>query len=152
MPINSFIIINRKGVSNMKKLLTIAIMTAMFLGSAVSVFAAPWNAAENGNDPSGKFVAYYPEGYHTIPWLGWEFQGADLVMQRGNKKQFHQWFEGTYKDGEYYAIHTIWSITEDGTCPENWVKVGYTYPHWGDYMEPGAQYCVHNNYYQGTKP
>jgi len=133
-----------------KKLLSIAI-AAVFALSAASVSAAPWNAAENGNDPSGKFVAYYPTGPHSIAGMDGQFEGADLVMMRGNSGQIQQWFEGTI-NGEYAAIHSVWNLAgKDGTCPEGWVKIENAYPQWGYYLVPGATYCVHNNYYQGTK-
>lgn len=135
----------------MKKILTVAIMAAMFLGSAVTVLAAPWKPAGE-NAVNDKYVAYYESGDHGIPGIGNQYLGWDMVMRRGNdEKQFHQWFEG-YINGEYVGVHSVWNLSKDGECADGWVKVTDAYPNWGYYMEPGATYCVHNNYYNPTKP
>lgn len=133
----------------MKKiLLTIAIVAAVLLTGAITADAAPWVPAENETNP--QIVAYYPEGPHSIVGLDGQFEGRDLVMLRGNSGQIQQWFEGII-DGKYAAIHSVWNLSKNGSCPGDWIAVPNAYPQWGDYLVPGATYCVKNNYYQGTK-
>lgn len=130
-------------------ILTVAVL--LITGASVTS-AAPWIPADNQVTPNDRFVAYYDWGTdHTIPGIGNHYIGRDLVMQRDSTGQFHQWFEGENPDGVYVAIHSVWNLSKDGTCPVDWITIPNAYPGWGDYMTPGATYCVHNNYYQGTR-
>ncbi len=135
----------------MKYILTIALIICAFVFNVPVAQAAPWTSADNAVMPNDKFVAYYQDGRHAIAGIGDQFFGRDLVMARGNNGQFHQWFEGFDEYGIFVAIHSVWNISKTGHCPDAWVTVENAYPQWGDYLQPGATYCVHNNYYLGTK-
>jgi hypothetical protein len=135
----------------MHKLFTIVLTLTLFFAVASTAIAAPWVPAGNQVTPNDRFVAYYPEGRHAIAGeSNDQYYGRDLVMRRGNTGQFHQWFEGTDPNGKFVAIHSVWNTANHGTCPKNWITIPNAYPLWGYYMEQGATYCVHNNYYLGT--
>jgi hypothetical protein len=134
----------------MKKNLILAIIVVVtFLGSAVGALAAPWVHADKYSI-NDKYVSYDEGGLHGIAGIDGLVLGRDLVMKRGNQNQFHQWLEGLMNE-IYVAVHSVWNLSNDGKCPKDWVVVADAYPNWGSYMEEGATYCVHNNFYQGTK-
>lgn len=124
----------------MKKI-SIALFTILFAFAAVSVaFAAPTNEQKAASDP--QTVAYYPTGIHAIPSDPVTYvTGTDLVTMRGDSGQIQAWY--TQADG--HGIHSVWNISKNGTCPTNWVLIAQAYPTWGDYLTPGADYCVQNN-------
>jgi hypothetical protein len=121
--------------------LTIALFSAfLFVATAATAFAAPTNKPKSENNP--QVVAYYESGIHAIasdPVTYYE--GKDLVMLRGSTGQIQQWYTGA----DNHGIHSVWNISKDGTCTEGWVLIEDAYPTWGDYLTPGADYCVHNN-------
>ncbi len=134
----------------MKKIFAFLAISVFFLVNSPAAFAAPWVPA-SANPFSDKYVAFYDWGTtHGIAGEEGTFVGRDVVMRRGNSGQFQQWFEGTNPDGEYVAIHSVWNFAHNKGCQDNWVTIENAYPDWGDYLVPGATYCVHNNYYQGT--
>jgi len=136
----------------MKKTITTFMVSAMLLATTGIALAAPWVPAGNQVTPNDKFVAYYPNGRHAIPGFSSDqFYGRDLVMRRGNSGQFQQWFEGTDPTGTFVAIHSVWNLAHGNNCPNTWITIPNAYPQWGFYLVPGATYCVHNNFYQGTK-
>jgi hypothetical protein len=130
-------------------------MTALVLGFGVTlafaqtIRAAPFNAA----DKNPNVVAYYPTGPHGIVGIpGTNHEGADLVMKAGKSGNFQQWFYGTNPlTGETYGVHSIWNVTKNGKCPANATLVENAYPGWGDYLQPGADYCVIENIFKPAK-
>jgi hypothetical protein len=135
----------------MKKFIASLAVSAMFLASTGAAFAAPWVPA-NAHPFTDKYVAVYGPGTtHAIAGYDGTFVGRDLVMARGNSGQFQQWFEGTDPNGNYVAIHSVWNLAHNASCSNGWVTIPNAYPDWGNYLVPGATYCVHNNFYQGTK-
>lgn len=141
----------------MNKIIGVTTAVLIFFVSSGLSLAAPWTPAGNQITPNDKFVAYYPDGRKAIAGLGDQYYGRDLVMRRGNSGDFQQWFEGNDPNGNFVAIHSVWNLLKKGdSCPNDWIKIVNANPAgpdygWGDYLVEGADYCVHNNYYQGTK-
>ena len=131
---------------------TIIMVLALVLGAtllpAKPVSAAPFNAADN----NPQVVAYYPTGPHGIVSIpGANHEGEDLVMRAGKSGNFQQWFYGTFPlTGETYGVHSVWNETKNGKCPANATLVENAYPGWGDYLEPGADYCVIENIFKAN--
>lgn len=78
-------------------------------------------------------------------------------MKAGKSGNLQQWFYGTSEElpnltkGE----HSVWKdVGSSTTCPnDKWVLVKNAYPAWGDYLNPGANYCVHtNDFHSSIKP
>jgi hypothetical protein len=138
----------------MKSLLIAALFLSALALSVVAnpskVLAAPYNAADN----NPQVVAFYPTGPHGIPSEpGGNHEGMDLVMQAGKSGNFQQWFYGTFPAGGegLHGDHDVWLVSKDGTCPPNATLVPQAYPGWGDYLVPGADYCVMNNDFHTSK-
>lgn len=127
-----------------------AICTGLFLTAVTSAFAAPYKAAEN----NPQVVAYYENGTHGIPSeTGGNHEGIDQVKQNGNSGNFQAWFYGTFPAGGegLHGDHDVWKISKDGTCPPNAILVPNANPGWGDYLVPGADYCVISNDFHQSK-
>jgi len=109
--------------------------------AAVSVVkAAPNNPQKAANNPNK--VAYYEEGLHAIPTDPITYvTGTNIVTERGNSGQIQAWYTG--ENGHGY--HSVWNIAKKDSCPANWVFIEDPYPEWGDYLTPGANYCVKVN-------
>lgn len=123
------------------KAIEIAIVTILFTFMLASAaLAAPINSQKADNN--SQVVAYYSTGIHAIPTDPVTYlTGTDLVTTRGNTGQIQAWYTG--EDG--HGVHSTWNISKDGTCPNSWVLIAQAYPTWGDYLTPGADYCVYNN-------
>lgn len=128
-----------------KKVFSAAASGALLLSALTPVaFAAPFNAADN----NPQVEAYYPTGDHGIVGENDTHTGQDLVMRAGNSDNFQQWFYGTSTEngGNTEGDHSVWKNVGDKTsCNGNSVSVQNAYPAWGDYLEPGANYCVKTN-------
>ncbi len=128
----------------MKVILGFFLALILVLVSIKTVNAAPFRAF----DKNPNVVAYYPEGDHGIPGESFLHQGEDLVMRNCRSCNFQQWFLGTSEEqgGIKEGEHTVWrSVGQATTCPKGWILMISPYPAWGDYLQPGANYCVHNN-------
>lgn len=130
----------RVRINTLSKFVAILAVMATMLFGAGAAFAAPNNPQKADNN--SQVVAYYPTGIHAIPTdpIQW-FEGNDLVMMRGNTGEIQQWFT----DPSGHGIHSVWNISNNGSCANGWVLISNAYPNWGDYLTPGADYCVHNN-------
>lgn len=127
----------------MRKLLALFTALAVSLFGATAAFAAPFNA---GNNP--QIVANYSTGDHGIPGEPYLHTGADVVMRAGNSGNFQQWFYGTSAEngGITEGDHSVWkNVGTSTSCSDNETLVADAYPQWGDYLEPGANYCVKTN-------
>ncbi len=128
--------------------MNIKIFFAMLFSLVLSVStlsvasAAPFNAENNPN-----IVANYPTGPHGIVGDSEYHEGADVVMKDGNSPTLQQWFYGTSASNGLHGDHSVWKVSKDGTCPDNWILFPQAYPSMGDYLEPGADYCVMTNEY-----
>ncbi|MDQ3098189.1 MAG: hypothetical protein M3Q44_00375 [bacterium] len=124
----------------MKKTLSVLLGVAFTLATVSTVFAAPNNAHKAENNPN--VVAYYPLGLHAIPTSPVTyFTGTNLVTKRGNSGQIQAWYTGT----DNHGYHSVWNLAKKGTCPSDWNLIASAYPSWGDYLVPGADYCVKVN-------
>lgn len=131
----------------MKKVLASLFASAFFLASANAAFAAPWKPAD-ANPFTDKYLAVYGPGTtHAIAGFDGTFIGRDLVMARGESGQVQQWFEGTDPNGNLVKIHSVWNLEHGKSCPDSFITIPNAFPQWGNYLVPGATYCVHNNYY-----
>jgi hypothetical protein len=127
----------------------IGIFSMLVLAAAVFVtptFAAPFNAENNP-----QIVANYDSGDHGIVGEPYLHTGADVVMTTGKNGGIQQWFYGIGEDGKKEGDHSVWKVSKDGSCDSGWVLVEDPYPEWGDYLVPGADYCVHTNDFHVSK-
>lgn len=88
-------------------------------------------------------LAFYPNGSHGIPTQpGINHQGMDLVLKDFSYGGIKQIFVG-YSEQEGLHKHvTKWSVAPKGTCPKKSTLIKNAYPDWGNYLLPGADYCV----------
>lgn len=123
------------------KVIEIAIVTILLTFVVASIaLAAPTNNQKADSNP--QVIAYYPSGVHAIPTDPVTYvNGTDLVTKRGSTGEIQAWYTST--DG--HGVHSVWNLSHDGTCPSHWVLIAQAYPVWGDYLTPGADYCVYNN-------
>lgn len=117
------------------------ILSFVLLGLvSTAAVAAPNNESKAENNP--QVVAYYPLGLHAIPTDPITYVvGTNLVTTRGNSGQIQAWY--TAEDGHGY--HSVWNIAKKNGCSQNEVLIEDAYPSWGDYLVPGADYCVKVN-------
>ncbi len=116
-----------------------AVTLSLMLAPLGSVAAAPPESNPN-------VVAYYEEGDHGIVGENTRHWGEDVVMATGQNGNFQQWFYGDSEGEEgVHGEHSVWKVSEDGTCADNWDHVHEPYPEWGDYLTPGVDYCVKTN-------
>ncbi len=114
--------------------------------SAGSAYAAPFDASNNP-----QIVANYESGPHGIPQEPEYHEGMDVVMKAGNSGNFQQWFEGTSASEGYHGEHSVWKeVGSDTSCPAGWDFYLDPNPEHGDYLTPGANYCVKTNGYLGN--
>ncbi len=120
-----------------------AILVAVF--AFLIVFTGSSYAAPNPNNPN--VVVYHSTGPHTIPIPEQpSLDGHDLVMRNGNSGNFNQWF---WNDSIGY--HSVWNMTKNGKCENGYLIKNAREPEgvgavtWGDYLVPGADYCVITN-------
>ena len=124
----------------MKHIIGFLIVVLFRLSMVGVALAAPTNPEKGSNNPN--VVAYYPTGIHAIPTDPVTYvTGTDLVTMRGNTGEIQAWYTG--EDG--HGVHSVWNVSKDGKCSSNWVLIPQAYPNWGDYLTPGADYCVLNN-------
>ncbi len=124
----------------MKKLVVSLLSIGALLVAVSPAMAAPNNANKADNNP--QVVAYYPVGLHAIPTDPIQYViGTNIVTKRGNSGQIEAWY--TAADG--HGFHSVWNISKGGTCNDNAVLIADAYPSWGDYLVPGADYCVKVN-------
>lgn len=137
-------LVKKGGEQVMKKIYVVAVVAGALMASVTPAWAAPYNAALN----NPQIVAYYTSGPHGIPSEpGGNHIGTDIVMRSGNSGNFEEWFYGTFPAGNEgpHGDHDVWLVSKDGTCPSNATIVPNAYPGWGDYLVPGATYCVITN-------
>lgn len=133
----------------MKKYLAVLSAAMVFIAGGGLALAAPNNAENNP-----QIVANYPDGDHGIVGEPFKHTGSDVVMKTGDNGNFQQWFYGfsEQEGGIIEGDHSLWKVSKDGTCPnDKWVLVEEPYPEWGDYLEPGVDYCVLTNDYHVVK-
>lgn len=126
-------------------LLTILIAAVFF---ATKASAAPFKAA----DKNPNVVAFYETGPHGIAdEPGIYHEGMDIVMKAGKSGNFQQWFYGFADEngGVIEGDHSVWRVAKDG-CSNGWTRIEDAYPEWGDYLKPGADYCVKTNDFKTT--
>lgn len=124
----------------MKTIVSFLVVLLLTLSVAGIASTAPTNSGKGANNSN--VVAYYPSGIHAIPTAPVTYvNGTDLVTKRGDTGEIQAWYTGA--DG--HGIHSVWNISKSGTCPSNWVLLPQAYPTWGNYLTPGADYCVMNN-------
>lgn len=132
----------------MKKLTAIFSALVISFFGVTSAFAAPFNS----NNPN--IVANYSSGDHGIVGEPYLHQGADVVMRAGNSGNFQQWFYGTSEEngGITEGDHSVWiNVGTKTNCPGHAVLVASAYPAWGDYLQPGANYCVSTNDFHSSE-
>lgn len=126
------------------KIVTAISASVIMIGAfASSAFAAPFNATNNP-----QIVANYSSGDHGVVGEFVTHNGADVVMRAGNSGNFQQWFYGTSDEngGNTEGDHSIWRNVGDSTdCHAKEVLVENASASWGDYLQPGANYCVKTN-------
>ncbi len=124
----------------MKKLTVGVISTLLLLTASTTALAAPNNANKAENNPN--VVAYYEVGLHAIPTNPVTYvTGTNLVTKRGNSGQIQAWYTGA--DGHGY--HSVWNVSKKGSCNNDQVFIEDASLSWGDYLTPGADYCVKVN-------
>lgn len=130
----------------MKKALTVAATTTLFVVFTGVAFALPTNEQKGENNP--QVVAHYQTGTHGIPGEYDTHTGVDLVKRNGNSGNFQQWFYGESASEGKHGEHSLWKVSKDGTCAADWITVPNASANWGDYLLAGATYCVKTNDYQ----
>ncbi len=127
----------------MKYIIASLIAVAMAGAGASTALAAPFNATNNPN-----IVANYDSGIHGIVGDSNVNEGSDVVMRAGNSGNFQQTFQQWFMDGTA-GVHSVWMVSKDGSCPDDWYKIENINTNsdnfWGDYLQTGETYCVHNN-------
>lgn len=128
----------------MKKVISLFAFAAMLV-FATPALASPTNINKGNNNP--QVVAFYTSGDHGIVGESATHTGSDLIMQAGNSGNFQQWFTGTSTEGvTEEGDHSLWKNVGNSTsCPSGSDLVVNAYPAWGDYLQPGANYCVRTN-------
>lgn len=122
----------------MNKITAIGVSLLMLFGTTGAALAAPSNQNPH-------VVADYQTGTHGIVGENDTHTGSDVVMQTGNNGNFQQWFYGTSPTDGVHGDHSVWKVSQDGSCPANWDVVQNANPAWGDYLTPNVNYCVHTN-------
>lgn len=124
----------------MKKIAIGVISTVFVLLGASTILAAPNNENKAAHNPN--VVAYYPIGLHAIPTDPIQYVvGTNIVTTRGNSGQIEAWYTGE----DNHGFHSVWNLAKKDECPNDWVLIKNAYPNWGDYLVPGADYCVKVN-------
>ncbi len=128
----------------MKILVTLGALVLGLATLSTTAIANGFTLANRADNPNT--VAYYPSGLHGIVGEpGINHEGEDLVMKAGKSGNFLQWFCGTADEngGVQEGEFSLWQEKEEGkSCPDNFIEVDNAYPAWGDYLKPGADYCV----------
>lgn len=130
----------------MKLIFSFLILLSLVFFGTSAAFASP--IQPNFDNPN--VVAYYPSGIHTI--VGEQndvHTGIDIVMAAGGSGNFQQWFLGTSTNEGLHGDHSVWLVQKNGSCANGWTEVVNAYPSWGDYLQPGANYCVKTNEFSG---
>lgn len=131
----------------MKTLFMSLLALAVFLSGSSMAYAAPFNAEGNPN-----IVANYPTGPHGIIGEAEFHEGADVVKLNGKSGNLQQWFYGTSASEGLHGEHSNWKNVGTATsCSQGWDLVVDPYPEWGDYLEPGSNYCVRTNDFHPSK-
>lgn len=131
------------------KFLVLMVLSLVFFSlSFVSANAAPFKA----NDKNPNIVAFFPDGVHGIPdEPDITHEGKEVVMRAGNSGNFQQWFYGTSDEGPgKEGDHTLWKLLKKDQCPDGSTLIPDAFPEWGDYLQPGADYCVKTNDFHVT--
>lgn len=101
-----------------------------------------------------KVVADYSSGLHGIPGEFENHEGRDIVVQIGKdcKNFFKQFFWGTSPSEGLHGVLSEWRIADkEGVCPKGEILVRDAFPEWGDYLEPGRDYCVKNTIFKSLE-
>ncbi|HUV71657.1 MAG TPA: hypothetical protein VMW25_01475 [Clostridia bacterium] len=129
----------------MKKFLTTFSLLVLFFLAAKSASAVTFDHCCrvdcNKISKRPNVVACYESGDHGIPGQAEKHVGADWVKSFLGGKMLYQFFCG-YSDSE--GLHrevAIWKVKKD-KCPSGWLLYEDPYPEWGDYLVPGADYCI----------
>lgn len=128
----------------MKLIITLIAAVVGLTNAASIAFATP--LVLNGKESNPNFVVYYPDGPHGIVGEDELHEGEDLVMRGGGSGNFQQWFFGTSASEGLHGEHSLWMEKDPNKdCPDDFILVPQAYPAWGDYLQPGADYCVKTN-------
>lgn len=88
-----------------------------------------------------KIVACYESGTHGIVGQSETHTGADFVKKLSSGNLF-QFFCGTSPSEGLHREISLWKFARDKKCPKGWILLEDPFPEWGDYLKPGADYCV----------
>ncbi len=130
----------------MKKAIFLLSLTALFLlatksAAAVVTFDHCCKVDCNRLNRLPNVVACYESGTHGIIGQSETHTGADYVKKLGNYNLF-QFFCGTSPSEGVHCEVSLWKLAKDKECPSGWILLEDPYPEWGDYLKPGANYCV----------
>jgi hypothetical protein len=135
------------------KVLTLILVAAFMVGSVQSAYALPNKMAEH----NPQVVAYYPgpDDIHGIVGEDEKHTGWDLVKKNGNSGSFQQWFYGESETEGLHGEHSLWKVSKDGTCPDNFHLVYNDYENsnsfWGKHLEDDTYYCVMTHDFKPSK-
>ncbi len=132
----------------MKKYLVLSFLVGLLFFGAKSANAVvsfdhccKIDCAKLGKLPN--IVACYESGTHGIVGENETHTGADFVKKLGHGV-FFQFFCGTSPSEGLHRVISIWTEKKQDKCPPGWILVPNAFPSWGDYLAPGADYCVKN--------
>lgn len=143
----------------MTKVLSLFVVFGLFLATAQTAAAAPFNACDKNPQIVSCYTGLDQNGQphrHAIVGYQGDFYGKDLVKRNGNSGNFQQWFYGKTPWGETVGIHSLWKVAKNNTCTQGWHFVNDANPvgpnvGWGTHFPEGVDYCVHNNFYHRSK-
>lgn len=87
-------------------------------------------------------VACYESGDHGIPGQAEKHEGTDFVKSFLSGKILFQSFCGFSESEGLHREISLWKMAKDNKCPSGWLIYSDPYPEWGDYLIPGANYCI----------
>ena len=129
----------------MKKLFVLVAVAGLFLavtkpvGAVFETGCCKIDCEKFGRLPNT--AACYESGTHGIPGEAEEHVGADWVKIFLDGKILYQFFCGTSPSEGLHRTISIWKAAKD-SCPSGWLRFEEPYPEWGDYLIPGADYCI----------
>ena len=128
-----------------KGIFFLSLLAAFFLAttrvSAVVTFDHCCKVDCNRLNRLPNVVACYESGTHGIVGQSETHTGADYVKKLGNYNLF-QFFCGTSPSEGVHREVSLWKLARDNQCPSGWILLQDPHPEWGDYLKPGANYCV----------
>lgn len=128
-----------------KGVFLLSLLAAFFLAttgvSAVVTFDHCCKVDCNRLNRLPNVVACYESGTHGVVGQSETHTGADYVKKLGNDNLF-QFFCGTSESEGLHREVSLWKLARDKKCPSSWILLEDPHPEWGDYLKPGADYCV----------